>query len=459
MDSITAKIAAKVIEEKAFGPLLLFLHDALVAVDPEYYEKIVVQFLMQGKNVAKGQYAYKGATTILNERGERRSSLKEYDYQFMLHLFEFLTRYDVNHDQPITWAPLFTVRYPFTRHVQNNIKLLKSQRNMLAHTTETGLARNHIKILVGQMLSVFQNEIAVVVEKRPDVFSQETSDAVHDFVRFLETDAIDSIMETIKRHESAPQVEQLPADSTPLEPAPESLPTLAPATVSHAASTRIGPVHVGITFATIVAAMALWWFWPATEPFAPPTPPRIVRHYVVAVGRPSTTEQAGKFVRHVAAYANAQDPVVLTLLSASGDSLRFALQSSVANTTSDSVTHALSVVNHVDDWETFIRLYQRAIDASVYVAQDEIASGDSVIVYLAYLGATPTKEAWDRFRKDSALAATVKFRQGSIARIGKHHIRTEFVGYDSISTEQARFINEKLYKKSSTVNRSLITIQ
>ena len=72
-------IAAKIIEDKAFGPLVAFLHEALTAVDPQYFEHIVVRFLATGQDKTGGQYVYRGTATLLNDRGQRRTSLEEFE--------------------------------------------------------------------------------------------------------------------------------------------------------------------------------------------------------------------------------------------------------------------------------------------------------------------------------------------------------------------------------------------
>ena len=449
MDSITAKIAEMVIEEKAFTPLLAFMHEALVSIEAEYFEKIVVRFLENGEDVANGSYVYRGATTITNERGERRASLREFDYQFLLHLFEFLTRYDVKSRYPVMWAPRFTEVYPFTRNIQNSVKSLKAQRNMLAHATGHGLGRSHVRVLVGHMLSVFQHEIAIVVEKRPDVFSQETKDAVSDFVRFLETDAIDSIVEAIKRHETNVHEPGVRVDSRPLESHVAEPVAVERSSPPH--SSRVWLLQVGIGF----VALLLWWFWP-TKPVQQPA--RHTRHYVVAVGRPSTQEQATKLLRYLTDQVTADQPVDVTLLTVSGERHRLLLHADVAQSIQDSAMNVLLGARRVDRPEDFILLYGRA--ASEAVTRKPVPDSSTVngTVYLDYLGALPTKEAWLELQNAPNDRPKPTFEKGLIDRIIKRHIRPRFLNYDVVREVDSALI-KAMFRNGPQLSYTLLTIQ
>ena len=440
-------IAARIVESKAYAPLLRFLHDSLVAFDPNYMQSVVRRFIETKQAENERDRWYRGIVTMQTDRGEQRTGLDAFDFAFLLQLFDFLARYENPEFRKTSWAPYLIDEYPLSKGVRKKITILKEKRNITAHESLESTRNGYLAILIGNMRDLFEHEIAVVVEKRPDVFSQETKDAVSDFVRFLETDAIDSIMEAIKRQETV--IHEPEARVDPRLLASQVVEPLAVERLPQPHSTRVWLLPVGIGF----VALLLWWLWPTKSVQQP------ARHYVVAVGVPSTANQAARFLRHVSRQGSAHAPVGLTVLTSSGDSVHVLVHPGMTKETRDRLANLLAAAPNVGTWDMFIRHYQRAIDASVQISRTHSPSIDSTNVHLVYLGPTPTKESWARFTSDSARAASVKFRPGSLERIEKHRIRSEFVVYDSISQDQARFIRERFYSKSNSVERSIITIQ
>lgn len=427
-------IAAKNIEDKAFGPLVAFLHEALSAEDPQYFEHIVVRFLATGQNTEDVNRAYRGKARVHNDRGQRRTSLKEFDYQFILQLFEFLTRYDVRSTHRIDWAPRFTEKYPFSRNVQLRVRTLKNQRNFYAHVAETGPTDSHTKLLVSDMLAVFEHEIAVVIRDRPDVFSQKIKESVDAFVQFLHTDGYKKVIDDLRANDNG-------ASTPPVGTQPESTPAVAPHESVSSASTRTA--NRGLIIAMIAALLVAMVGWmmmnaPATE--------QLSKHYVLAVGTPLQKISVDRLVSHLTTSVGEDTAVTLTLVGRSGIPKQVTMRRGNSVAAIDTIVAFMASVLAVQEPSQYIQLIERGIDhASGLTSKRSKTVGDTTAVTLGYIGRQLSATTFKDYQFSSA--GTLEFREGSFAELSSLNNEVLFIQDTTFTAEDSALIKHLLNKR------------
>ena len=178
-------IEAKTIEDRAIVPLASFLHDCLHAIDPNYMETIVERFISTKEKTHKNDQLYKGAVSIVDDRGTRRTSLEQFDLLFLLQFFAFATLYQQKVKAENDWYPGLTTRYRFSKTARNKIVILKDKRNTSEHDRTERNRDHYLEILVSNFLDVFAHEIMVVIDKEPHRFSEQTKHEVREYVAYL----------------------------------------------------------------------------------------------------------------------------------------------------------------------------------------------------------------------------------------------------------------------------------
>lgn len=148
--------------------LLHFLHDALSSVTEDYFTKIVVPYLNSDQ--------YSGTAKAYNARGVGKTSLKEYDLQFLLQLFEF----SVDRRKPLAHGivmPNLTSFLPLTQNtVYHKIRSAITVRNDWVHADTLAIDETRRAIDITKLLDLFREEILHVVLTREDIFSTDTRD-------------------------------------------------------------------------------------------------------------------------------------------------------------------------------------------------------------------------------------------------------------------------------------------
>ena len=431
-------IAAKIIEDKAFGPLVAFLHEALTAVDPQYFEHIVVRFLATGQNTEDVNRAYRGNATIRNDRGQRRTSLEEFDYQFILQLFEFLTRYDVNSPHRIDWAPRFTEKYSFTRQVQLRVKTLKNQRNFYAHVSENGPTDSHTKLLVSDMLAVFEHEIAVVIRDRSDIFSQKIKDHVDAYVQFLHTDGYKKVIDALRTDDhSAPT----PLVGTQSESTPE---VSQHETVSNTTTLTTNRRLIVGMIAALLVALVGWFMMRA------PAAQLIHKHYVLTVGMPLSEYDVRRLVSYLTSSAGEGRAVALTLVGRSGLPFHDTLHRDNIGTLTNEISSYLASVSTVQEPSQYIQLIERGIDHATGLASKLAKTdGDTTSVTLGYVGRQLSAATWADYGSSST--GTLEFRDASIVELASLCTQPLFIQDTTFSTSDRTLIQLMFTKDSSIV--------
>ena len=438
-------IAAKIIEDKAFGPLVAFLHEALTAVDPQYFEHIVVRFLATGQNTEDVNRAYRGNATIRNDRGQRRTSLEEFDYQFILQLFEFLTRYDVKSAHRIDWAPRFTEKYSFTRHVQIRVKTLKNQRNFYAHVSENGPTDAHTKLLVSDMLAVFEHEIAVVIRDRPEIFSQKIKDHVDAYVHFLHTDGYKKVIDALRTddHRAPTPLVGAQSESTPDVPQHE--------TVSNTTTLTTNRRLIVGMIATLLVALVGWFMMRA------PAAQLTHKHYVLTVGMPLSEYDVRRLVSYLTSSAGEGGAVALTLVGRSGLPFHDTLHRDNAGTLINEISSYLASVSTVQEPSQYIQLIERGIDHATGLASKLAKTdGDTTSVTLGYVGRQLSATRWKDY--DDSSAGTLEFREGSSAELSSINNEVLFIQDRTFTAEDTALIQHLLSKRPG-INPTFIHLQ
>jgi hypothetical protein len=427
-------IAAKIIEDKAFGPLVAFLHEALTAVDPQYFEHIVVRFLATGQHTEDVNRAYRGNATLLNDRGQRRVSLEEFDYQFILQLFEFLTRYDVKSPHRIDWAPRFTDIFSFTRHVQLRVRTLKNQRNFYAHVSEIGPSDSHTKILVSDMMAVFEHEIAVVIRDRPDIFSQKIKDHVDAYVQFLHTDGYKKVTDALRSTAHG-------ASTPPVVTQPESTPAVPQHETAAKTSTRTANRRLIIgMIAALLVALVGWSMMRA------PAAQQIQKHYVLAVGMPLPEHDVGRLVSYLTKSADDGGAVSLTLVARSGLPFHGTLHRDNVGTSIKEISSYLASVSTVQEPSQYIQLIERGIDhASGQTSKLAKTVGDTTSVTLGYIGRQLSAATWEDYGSSST--GTLEFREGASAELSSINKEVLFIQDRTFNANDSVLIRLLLSKR------------
>jgi hypothetical protein len=146
--------------------LLHFLHDALSSITEDYFAKIVVPYVNSDQ--------YQGTAKAYNARGVAKTSLKEFDLQFLLQLFEF----SVDRRKPMALGivmPNLTSFLPLTQNtVYYKIRSAITVRNDWVHAETSAIDETRRAINITKLLDLFREEILHVVLTREDMFSTET---------------------------------------------------------------------------------------------------------------------------------------------------------------------------------------------------------------------------------------------------------------------------------------------
>lgn len=481
-------IAGKIIEDKAFGPLVAFLHEALKAVDPDYFEHIVVRFLSSGDDLSMGPYAYRGTTSLYNGRGQRRKTLEEFDYQFTLHLFEFLTRYDVKSPNRVDWAPRFTEVFAFTKQVQLKVRALKNHRNFYAHAPEIGPTASHTKTLIADMIAVFELEIDHVVKDRPDIFSQDTKRKIDSFVRFLHSDAYKKALQALRTPHASPAddrslaaKQQATSDvsQTGTSESDHAVPHDAPIPLAMdmAQGGNLNPIPSAWyarsmdfmrTRWTVLAALALMvlgvgiWFdtersTPVATTSTQTTPLPVQHHYVIALGMPVSATAAHALARHMLDAVHADQSVRLTLVVRSGASHDVALRHGDAEPLNQHILRYLDTVPRIQTPAQFIQLYERAIERALGLAAQQAAAGaQRTLVTVGYLGRQLPLATWAA--NSQATSSQARFRDSSIVDIASLGTRPLFL-QDTAFTKADSIMIATMFAKDPSLLPQHIVLQ
>lgn len=157
--------------------LLHFLNDALSSVAANYFETIVVPYL--------GSDQYRGTASLINKRGVRKSSLKEFDLQFLLQLFEF----SVYRRKALAGGvimPDLTSFLPLTQStVYHKVRAAVAVRNDWVHAETSAFDETKRAIDITKLLDLFREEVQHVVMMREDIFTEETRNVVRTYAEEL----------------------------------------------------------------------------------------------------------------------------------------------------------------------------------------------------------------------------------------------------------------------------------
>ena len=157
--------------------LLHFLTDALTSIAENYFETIVVPYL--------GSSHYRGTASLINRRGVRKTSLKEFDLQFLLQLFEFsVDRRKVQAGGVI--MPDLTSFLPLTQStVYHKVRAAVAVRNDWVHDETSAIDETKRVIDITKLLDLFREEVQHVVMMREDIFTAETRNVVRAYTEKL----------------------------------------------------------------------------------------------------------------------------------------------------------------------------------------------------------------------------------------------------------------------------------
>jgi|GEM_PF-4446423 hypothetical protein len=157
--------------------LLHFLTDALTSIAENYFETIVVPYL--------GSSHYRGTASLINRRGVRKTSLKEFDLQFLLQLFEFsVDRRKVQAGGVI--MPDLASFLPLTQStVYHKVRAAVAVRNDWVHDETSAIDETKRVIDITKLLDLFREEVQHVVMMREDIFTAETRNVVRAYTEKL----------------------------------------------------------------------------------------------------------------------------------------------------------------------------------------------------------------------------------------------------------------------------------